>query len=232
MATFQDFHEALQIAFGWASTHDYDFKVKDPVAEAQADAAEQAEDMQSFMLRIERSMGPGADGSGNRRYALRIVKEQQGTFFSGRGVDSMYSGLRKHPQTPEKKSHKIRLHEVFEREQYQGLLFEYEYDFGDCWRHDIKVIARTDATDFFMCTDGEGHGCAEDAGNTTGWEELKTAYRASDPTQEQKEKIRWYEEDASNRDRRGLGGGREREWAKGMINRKLAELSGQAIGFS
>ena len=234
-ATFQEFHEALQIAFGWATTHTYDFKVKDPVAEAEADAFEMAEDMTAYISRMTKTMGPDSDGSSNRRYVLRIVEEDPrgpGGFLSGKGIDVMYNSLRKHPQTPERKSHQIHLHNVFEKEQYQNLLWEYEYDFGDRWRHDIKLIGRKDATDFFMCTDGQGHGCAEDVGGTDGWQKLKEAYRATSPTEDQKEKMHWYETVASNRDSQGLRGGRDRVWAKGMINRKLAELSGQAFSFS
>ncbi len=234
-ATFLEFHKALQIAFGWASTHCYDFKVKDPVAEAEADAAERTEDMASCIARMTRTMSPGDDGSSNRRYILRIVDEQPrgpGGFYSGIGVDAMYDRQRKHAQTPQSMSHKVRLHNVFERDQYQNLLFEYEYDFGDRWCHDIKLLGRRDATDFFMCTDGEGHGCAEDVGSVDGWQNLKKAHRATNPTDEQREKMHWYETMASNSDSQGLGGGRDRVWAKGMINRKLGEFSGQAISFS
>ena len=104
------------------------------VAKAEADAAERTEDMISYIARTTRTMSPGNDGSSNRRYILRIVDEQPrgpGGFFSGMGVDVMYDAQRIYPQTPQRISHKVHLRNVFEKEQYQNLLFEYECDFGD-----------------------------------------------------------------------------------------------------
>lgn len=173
-ASFEEFHDALQIAFGWASAHCYDFKVSD-------------------------SSNP---------YLLRIVDELADDVFE------------------EKESSKVRLFQVFDDPQYRGLPMEYEYDFGDSWSHDIKLVERKDATQFFLCTDGEGHGCAEDVGGPRGWGNLKAAYRASHPTREQQERMKWYEDFASNSDADGLGGGRERVWSKEQINRDLVAWSG------
>jgi hypothetical protein len=33
--TFEDLHWALQVALGWASTHTYDFKIRDPDVESE-----------------------------------------------------------------------------------------------------------------------------------------------------------------------------------------------------
>lgn len=198
-ATFDELHQALQVAFGWASTHCYDFKIQNANS--------------SCLLRIVNS--PDEDDP-----------------FSGGGVDSMFSSMRTDAWTPEKMSSTIQLHHVFENAQYRGLPLEYEYDFGDCWEHAITLVGRKEATEFFMCTDGEGHGCAEDVGSSMGWEELKEAYRASHPTREQREHMTWFETMASNSDAGGLGGGRDRVWAKGKINRDLADLSGQTFSFT
>ena len=99
---------------------------------------------------------------------------------------------------------------------------EYMYDFGDNWKHMITVEGRTKAGDDIVCIGGSGHGVAEDAGGPAGWKKLKEAYRTSAPDEEQREKMRWYQNDASNKDRQGLGGGRENEWSMDEVNRRLA----------
>lgn len=128
---------------------------------------------------------------------------------------------------PEKETTEIQLYQVFDSPQYRGLPVMYQYDFGDNWYHDITLIRRTDATNIFLCTDGEGHGCAEDVGGPWVWDDLKEAYRASRPTKAQRRHIEWYETYAANPDESGLGGGRDRVWSKEEINRDLAEMSGK-----
>ena len=59
---------------------------------------------------------------------------------------------------------------------------------------------------------------------------MKKAYRTQRPDQEQREQMLWFEQMASNRNAQGLKNGRERVWAKGRINRRLAELAEK--GFS
>ncbi|KAH7009055.1 hypothetical protein B0J12DRAFT_587390, partial [Macrophomina phaseolina] len=106
---------------------------------------------------------------------------------------------------------------------YRNCEWAYTYDFGDNWEHDIKLIDRTRPTSHFSCVGGEGTGIAEDAGGAQGWEELKGAYRADNPNEEQKEKMHWYETHASNANRDGLRGGRADRWSKAQVNRLLAE---------
>lgn len=168
-------------------------------------------------------------------YLLRIVEDDPrgpGGFLSGKGIDFMHNGQRQHARTPEKNSSRVKLRDVLEKPAYKDKPFEYEYDFGDCWEHAIALEGRSEGTDFFMCVDGEGHYVAEDVGSWRGWNRLKEAYRAQRPNQAQREKMRWFEQQASNRDARGLKNGRERVWAKGMINRRLAELAGKAFSFT
>ena len=89
-------------------------------------------------------------------------------------------------------------------------------------------MSRADtATDFFQCTDGEGHGVAEDVGSVNGWEFLKQAYRSPRPNKEQREKMKWFETFASNKDRQGLGNGRDKLWARAEINSRLAKMAGK-----
>ena len=166
---------------------------------------------------------------------LRIVEDDPrgpGGFLGGKGIDMMHNGHRQHARTPEKKSSKVKLLDVLEKPAYKDKPFEYEYDFGDCWEHAITLEGRKEGTDFFMCVDGEGHHVAEDVGSCRGWNELKKAYRARRPNEEQRGTMRWFEQQASNRDAQGLRNGRERAWAKGMINRRLAELAGKAPSFT
>ena len=152
--------------------------------------------------------------------------------MSGKGIDMMHNGQRQHPRTPEKRSSKVKLLDVLEKPAYETAPLEYEYDFGDCWEHAITLEGRKEGTDFFACVDGEGHYVAEDVGSWRGWNELKRAYRAQRPNQEQRGKMRWFEQQASNRDAQGLKNGRERFWAKFMINRRLAELAWKAFSFT
>lgn len=220
-STFEDLHEALQVAFGWATTHTHDFKIKDPVEEARREIREAAEanmTQEEEMLKIMQNIDTIGSPIPPQRYLLRLVEANPygpSGPMGWKGIDFVHNASRKHPLTPEKKSHMIKIHEVLEKPIWKDKPFEYEYDFGDCWTHDITVVGRKTATDFYMCTDGDGHGVAEDVGHTPGWEKLKVAYRAARPNKEQKDKIRWFEEMASNGDPRGLGNGGERRWAKG-----------------
>jgi Plasmid pRiA4b ORF-3-like protein len=206
-ATFQELHSALQVAFGWAGTHTYDFKIKDPNREP-----EEQLDTQAFIARLMANPQYGHDGSGPKQNLLRII--EVGTM----AIDRMHNSARKHNATPEVSSAKIRLAKVFENKEYKGAEIEYEYDFGDCWEHEITLMGRAEATDKFVCTDGEGHSAAEDVGSFRGWNELLEAYRAKKRTKEQKDQMNWYETMASNRDPKGLGNGRDRVWDRELVN--------------
>jgi hypothetical protein len=216
---------ALQVAFDWAGSHTYDFKIKDPNADPEAEP--------DIMTYINRRMmqdraqfdgGPVPD-MGPRQNFLRIVEEDpRGPmgFMSGKGIDAMHNGSRVHSQTPEVVGSKIKLSKVFENKEYKGAGIEYEYDFGDCWEHEITVVGRADPTSKFVCIDGEGHGAAEDAGSVRGWNELVEAYRTANPNKDQREKRKWFETQASNSDPRGLGNGRDAFWDKAAINAALS----------
>lgn len=201
------------------------------------DAIEANESQAESMARIMQNMmmNQGKPQS-SRCYILRIVEDDPGCpggfGTCAKGLDFMHNDMRRHAQTPERKSSKVRLYQVLEKPQYKGKPFEYEYDFGDCWRHEITLVGREPARDFFLCKDGEGHYVAEDVENTKGWEKLKAAYRAVRPDKEQRDKMVWFEQTASNSDPQGLGNGRERSWAKSLINRRLTELAGKAFSFT
>ncbi|TVY20425.1 hypothetical protein LARI1_G001024 [Lachnellula arida] len=201
-ATYEQLHRALQIAFGWASTHTYDFKIIDPNAQP-----EPLPDMGTYIARrmaqdaAQFNDSPIPD-AGPRQNLLRIIEKDPfgpGGFGSGRGLDSMHNQDR----------------------DYEGAGIEYEYDFGDCWQHTVEVVGRAEASKGFLCLGGEGHGVAEDVGSVDGWLGLREAYRTANPTTEQRERRTWFESRASNRDPRGLGNGREWDWDSIAVSAKL-----------
>ena len=140
-----------------------------------------------------------------------------------RMIDTMHEPDRRHSQTPEKAADKVYVGEQFRKKEWQKAEWEYVYDFGDKWGHEIEVVGRGKVDDGFQCTDGNGHGIAEDSGSMPGWENVKEAYAASNPTKDQKEKMHWFEYQASNADSRGLKG-RENFWDKDAINARLRSV--------
>ena len=148
-------------------------------------------------------------------------------------IDYMHAMHRRHKNTPEKKANRLKLYQVLDDPAYSNAPMQYEYDFGDCWEHLITHVSRAEkAMDYFQCKAGEGHGVAEDVGSATGWEELKLAYRSSRLSQDQKEKMDWFENLASNEDRHGLDNGGDRMWPKTKVKSRLAELAGKVVGFT
>ncbi|THY34187.1 hypothetical protein D6D00_00347 [Aureobasidium pullulans] len=195
-ATFEQLHYAIQIAFGWAASHSYDFVARDPTAEERP--------VEDIMALIQRRMAQDNGEQrdfGPRQNLIRIVNPNDHKM-----IDSLHSYDRKHSQTPEKKADKVYVGEHFNKKEWKNAEWEYMYDFGDNWGHEIEIIGRGEVDDTFRCTEGNGHGIAEDAGSMPGWEELKNAYRAVNPTDEQKEKMHWFENQASNFDPEGLTG--------------------------
>ena len=195
-ATFQELHYAIQIAFGWAAAHSFDFVARDPTAKERP-----VEDIVALMNHHKaQSFGEQKD-FGPRQNFIRIINPNDQKM-----VDAMHSFGRKHSQTPEKKADKVYVGEQFNKKEWKNAEWEYMYDFGDKWSHEIEIIGRGNVDDAFKCTDGNGHGIAEDAGSMPGWEGLKNAYRTAKPNDEQKEKMHWYENLASNFDPEGLKG--------------------------
>jgi hypothetical protein len=116
VATFKQLHRALQIAFGWATTQTYDFKVKDPDYKPE----EHEEDEATMIQRLAAAFRRGAFRRGHnapRENLLRIIAKPQGGFGA---IDDMHSGMRSHPQTPKKRSDKLKLYEMLEDARYRG----------------------------------------------------------------------------------------------------------------
>ncbi|KAM4067326.1 plasmid pRiA4b ORF-3-like protein [Hirsutella rhossiliensis] len=212
--SFYGLHLALQTAFGWATTHSFDFAVLDPDYREPTDVME--------VMRRRMALGPSGDqlpASEPREYLFRIVDPVEQTMFSG--IDRMHESTRRHANTPEKKADKYRLFQLLDDAQFQNPQIVYTYDFGDNWEHYFTVLGRADSTDDFVCLDGSGHYVAEDSRGVNGWEDLKAAYRAQNPTKEQRERRQWFESMASNPDPRGLAGDRVNAWDRDQINRDL-----------
>lgn len=100
----------------------------------------------------------------------------------------------------------------------------YNYDFGDNWEHWMYIRGRA-AVGKFHVVKGQGHGVAEDIGpKCDRWQKLKAAYRATNPTAEQRKEMHWFEHLASNADPRGLAGNLVNEFDVDGVNHRLAAL--------
>jgi hypothetical protein len=130
-APFYALHLALQTAFGWATTHSFDFAVKDPVYTPPTDVLEYMQQIRQFQ---EHNSGPGGPGTGSggmhpasgpREYLLRVTDPVPQSRFSG--IDRAHEGQRRHPSTVEKKSDKWSLWQLLEKEQYQGALVPVQF---------------------------------------------------------------------------------------------------------
>lgn len=97
----------------------------------------------------------------------------------------------------------------------------YQYDIDALWEHLISVIGRGDKLEFFFCVDGEGHGCAEDAGGPIGWKNVRNAYKGRGGD---KDLRHWYEKTCANGDPAGLKGDKVWRWDQDEINRHLVGL--------
>ncbi|KAK4233289.1 plasmid p 4b orf-3 family protein [Achaetomium macrosporum] len=211
-ASFWDLHVVLQLAFGWTGTHAYDFAVMDPDFRVSADPLQD-------LLRMTASGPPRITADMPREYELRLVDP---TFPPNRrAIDRMHEWQRKHPRMVEKQADQWALWKVFDSAKYRGKQVIYMYDFGDKWEHYLTVEGRADVTDRFVCLSGTGHPVAEDVGSVNGWKELKEAYRTSRPSQEQRDRRKWYENMASNGDPEGLAGDRINFWDMERVNRHL-----------
>jgi hypothetical protein len=88
--------------------------------------------------------------NGPRQNLLRIIKKKQNRICS----DVVHRRIYIHSQTPETNSKKIKPSKASENKECEGASIEYEYDFGDCWKHQISLMGRADAMTIFKCFDG------------------------------------------------------------------------------
>lgn len=125
-----------------------------------------------------------------------------------------------------KDTNDYRLHQILDNERAGPKNVTYEYDFGDRWEHVITCNGREDATQQFVCLSGQGHPCAEDCGGVGAWLELLAAFDAKNPTDEQMERMQWYEECIGDEDSVGLYGNVRWKWDKDQVNEDLANIMG------
>jgi hypothetical protein len=81
----------------------------------------------------------------------------------------------------------VTLSEIAPRERTK---FLYEYDFGDCWRHELvieKILPREEGTRYPVCLAGKGACPPEDCGGIYGYYELVEAVR--DPKHKRHEEL-------------------------------------------
>lgn len=173
-ATFDQLHQALQAAFGWATTHTYDFNILDP--DFNSETGKDEAGMRDMLSRLSGKVDPNSP----REYQLRILDKNKAGLF----IDSMHDNQRAHPRTPEKASRNTKLFSIFEDSNHRDGKMVYTYDFGDRWEHLLTVTGRADTSSKFRCIDGVGHHVAEDV-KQDGWAELKEAYRTTRPNKEQ-----------------------------------------------
>lgn len=123
---FYALHMALQTAFGWATTHSFDFAVPDPEYKPPQDM------MQHMMMLMKRhgnsSKGGMAGEDDPREYELRVVDPVEQTMFSG--IDRMHEGQRKHPRTVEKRADKYALYQFFEDGRWKGEFVPFSSSFS------------------------------------------------------------------------------------------------------
>jgi len=98
---------------------------------------------------------------------------------------------------PEKNAKRTKIDEYMTEE----CSFVYEYDFGDCWQHEIlveKVLEAEEDVHYPLCLDGARHRPPEDVGGTYGYEIFLEAIRDPNHT-DYETMLVWAEKDTGGR---------------------------------
>ncbi|KAL1754586.1 MM3350-like domain-containing protein, partial [Schizophyllum commune] len=164
--TFQELHYVLQYAFAWQNYHLHGFTFHEPLPPPPIDGR--------FVPRIPKE-------------ALRIIGEE----------DDFDDFLGPAPLLDKK----VKLSDVYgARGRYRKRVLQegaippmlYEYDFGDCWEHTITFRGeKTAAANRPIFTEVVGYPPVEDCGGLSGWEGVKKAFAAGNPTPNQLERRKW-----------------------------------------
>ncbi|KAG6329400.1 hypothetical protein ID866_9689 [Astraeus odoratus] len=170
--TFRKLHAAIQYTFGWQHCHLHYFMFEPP----RRPQPPEERGLFSFEIReqlLEVHMGTPEDeyDEGIIRSNFRISENE------------------------------IRLCDVWdERGRYrqhamkEGRLGEcyYLYDFGDNWEHQVTFVSSTTLeSDTLKVVEVRGAGALDDAGGVTGWEDVKAAFAATNPTADENERRGW-----------------------------------------
>ncbi|TGO09306.1 hypothetical protein BTUL_0172g00240 [Botrytis tulipae] len=105
---------------------------------------------------------------------------------------------------PAKDSKRTKLYQILDGARTSGKTIHYMYDFGDGWEHDMDVRKMWEGI--------------------VDWVDLIAAYESDEPTEHQRHLISWFENQAHNKDPRGLRGAAKYAWDKDRINAILNEL--------
>ncbi|KAL8668588.1 MAG: hypothetical protein Q9168_006787 [Polycauliona sp. 1 TL-2023] len=180
--TFGQFHQVLQIAFGWAECHLHKFEVEIQTSEYEPPKRVLQFKPQTFDDGPDFDSGHWPKDQNEEDSTLRDVFERKeweienGTKITGQ------------------------------------MNLGYVYDLGDSWYHDILLLGRAEKglhtvltgeedPQQVFCFGGEGHPCAEDCGSEPGWEDLKNAFRKPRGDKALRD---WYKNTCYNGDAEGL----------------------------
>ena len=183
--TFAEFHQVLQIAFGWANCHMHTFTAsfkehpegspEDLMWPKPVLSLLSASTMDDIM-----GIEPKPQDEGNWTLADVFEKTEWANGKKGKLGDGT-------------------------------LTLQYEYDMGDSWEHEIMLLGRAQpglhrsfglqSEANVLCLDGQGHPCAEDCGSEPGWENLKTQFKKQRGDKDLKD---WYKNMCANGDEKGL----------------------------
>lgn len=212
MATFRLLHRAIQTAFEWRHMYSHSLAI----TERSADGSDPPP--------ICWPKGPSYPVMPRIHSLLPIPKVQLHIINRDKRLAMELSDEPLTSRPGWMHYHEAKVYEVLETRGYQGKELLYQYDF---WEHHLTHIGRAERADKFVCVDGEGHQCAEGIyRHQEGWEELKAAYRAAEPGENQRRQMAWYQIYCANSDIKGLAGTRILQWDKERVNEKLAQLPG------
>ncbi|KAI1375618.1 hypothetical protein F4677DRAFT_421886 [Hypoxylon crocopeplum] len=113
-ALFSHLDMALQVAFGWASTHSFHFAVSNP--DFVLPSPEECDRIAHQMLRL-RMMGLENDASMPREFLFRVVDPSMDVALLADRANQPY---RSHPNTPEVGADDYKLYQLFDDPKYKG----------------------------------------------------------------------------------------------------------------
>ncbi|KAL2007109.1 hypothetical protein VTN00DRAFT_8547 [Thermoascus crustaceus] len=198
-STFAALHRALQVAFGWAGAHLYQFEVfNDDDTSGRENRRLGPEPVLRLtdLSEVTNDYLPNCKESSEYRLH-QVLEDENPTTGGGRGR--------------------------------KNKTIHYTYDFGDGWEHIVSCAGRARGTEHFQCLDGEGHESAEDVGGYTGWKRLLEAFDLAKRNEkelslDQDEMIKWYKEECRNGQKEGLGGREKWRWDRDLVNERLREV--------
>ncbi|KAL9023989.1 MAG: hypothetical protein Q9196_006837 [Gyalolechia fulgens] len=180
--TFGKFHEALQIAFGWADCHmhQFTFEVSTPCHDTGG-GRKRSPPKRVLSLGSGTSNMHGAEDE--NKWTLRDVLERKE--WNGQTVTSVAD-----------------MHLIYEYDMGDSWVHQINVlGRADKGMHTALTGFPPEKAQQVLCIAGQGHPCAEDCGSMPGWEDLKNAFKKSGGDKELKD---WYKNMCANGDKKGL----------------------------